>query len=453
MRAPLLRTALLALVAAGASAAELEVGVLFTRTGSGTPPDTMGAVGFEHVVTLTNGGISIHRKSDGGLIDASDLEAFWLEAGVSNSDVFDPRVLFDPMSGRFFAVTLNGRYASNEILVAVSNGSDPTLGWTGFAFDATTNQNWADFPTIGVDADAVTVASDIHPYGQEGLPVGVDVLVLPKADLLAAPASAAGATLFESVGINKIGYAPQPITRLDGGGLPVRLVSSAVTFLGVLQTSRVTGTLDALAFQQGPFLLVEALAAPPEAHAVGGGFLDTGDGHVASPVQIGDSIWAVHGATGYLGNAAIRWYELDAATLEPRQSGVIEDPSLDLLYPSIAANARDQVVIGYSASSASAYPAAYAVLGETIGGITEFGAPVWLAAGTHGWAGGVGRFGDYSATVADPSDARRFWTFQEIDAQQGTIAVAELIVVPEPGPSALVAAAALALLAARARRT
>ena len=447
-----------ALVAAAAPAGQLALEVSFTRQTGGFPPDTMGAVGPEHVVTLTNGGISVHRKSDGLLLDSAHLGAFWSDAGVSVSYPFDPRILFDPASGRFFAVALDGgSQTPNEILVAVSNDSDPTAGWTGFALDSdATDLAWADFPTIGVDADAVTIASDMHRVGQEGLPIGVDVLVAPKADLLAPAPSIAGATLFERVGIGKVGYAPQPVTRVDGGSAPIWLMSSAVAFLGVIQTARVTGTLDALAIAPGPFVLIDPLPVPPEAERPGGGFFDTGDGHFASLVQVGGSIWAVHAARGPSERAAIRWFELDAETAAVLQTGVIEDPDLDFLYPSIAANALGQVVIGYSASNATSGPSAYAVLGETVGGATVFGAPLLLWAGSD-WFGGAGvsRFGDYSATVVDPSDAELFWTFQQVSGDDGTIAVAGVRVVPEPRAATPVACVALLLLAcgrARMRR-
>ena len=59
----------------------------------------------------------------------------------------------------------------------------------------------------------------------------------------------------------------------------------------------------------------------------------------------------------------------------------------------------------------------YAVLGRTLSGITTFGRPVLLKAGVAGYfedfGAGRNRWGDYSATVADPADPFVFWTFQE----------------------------------------
>jgi hypothetical protein len=45
--------------------------------------------------------------------------------------------------------------------------------------------------------------------GSEGLPIAVDVLSIPKADLLAALPTIAGATLFERANLSVTGFAPQ----------------------------------------------------------------------------------------------------------------------------------------------------------------------------------------------------------------------------------------------------
>ena len=427
-----------ALCAGPTFAASLDVDLSFVASGfAGLPPDTMGAAGPAHVVTFTNGGVEIFRKSDGQSISHEFLGMFWFAAGVSNlSDTFDPRVVYDPGSGRFFAVSLEGRFTSNQILVAVSSSADPTQPWTGFALDSdSTDVAWADFPTIGVDADTVTIAADMHAVGEDALPIAVDVLVIPKADLLTAQPTLAGATLFERRPLATTGFAPQPVTRLDGAGLPNWLFSSGVAFVGVIQTAAIAGTPTSPTVAAGPLLRVDPMPTPPEAVQPSTTALDTGDGHFASLVGVGDSIWGVHGATGASGRAAIRWYEFDASSAAVLQSGVIDDPNRDFLYPSIAANALGQVVIGFSASSASLLPSAFAALGETMDGVTTFQEPILVRAGAGIVSGGsVQRFGDYSATVVDPADASRFWTFQEVGGAtgNGTVAVASLRVVPEP---------------------
>ena len=271
--------------------------------------------------------------------------------------------------------------------------------------------------------------------GSGSVPISVDVLVIPKSDLLAAQPTISGATLFERAKLAVTGFAPQPVTRLDGAGLPNWLLSSGVAFVGVIQTTQVAGSAMAPTIAAGPFVMVDPMPTPPEAIQPNTTLLDTGDGHFASLVRIGDSIWGVHGTTSDSGRAAIRWFEFDAASAALLQSGVLDDPNLDFLVPSIAANALGQLVIGFSASGASLVVSAFATLGETVAGVTTFAEPILIRAGTTSLVGrDLSRFGDYSATVADPSDASRFWTFQEVGGPfgAGTVTVASLRVVPEP---------------------
>jgi hypothetical protein len=95
-------------------------------------------------------------------------------------------------------------------------------------------------------------------------------------------------------------------------------------------------------------------------------------------------------------------------------SGVISAPGLDLIFPSIAVNSHDRVVIGFTGSGANQFASSYAVAGETIAGkdrVRE--SPAAGAGRARIWTQDNGRFGDYSATVLDPQDPNWFWTFQE----------------------------------------
>src|SRR6266436_1539638 len=98
-----------------------ELGVAFD------PPDTDGAVGPNAIVELLNNLYRVYDKS-GALLQTSRLQDFWLNAGVTLAGfAFDPRVVYDPASQRWFASSAaNPRVPGNPILLAVSNTSDPT---------------------------------------------------------------------------------------------------------------------------------------------------------------------------------------------------------------------------------------------------------------------------------------------------------------------------------------
>src|SRR5262249_20170392 len=69
--------------------------------------------------------------------------------------------------------------------------------------------------------------------------------------------------------------------------------------------------------------------------------------------QVGNIIWAAdsiltNSTTGPSAYDAIRWYEIDETMNTVLQSGTISDPHHDYLFPSIAANAAGDVVIGFT---------------------------------------------------------------------------------------------------------
>lgn len=151
------------------------------------PPDTMGAVGPDHVVELVNGGYRVFNNLDGSQLASSSLDAFWNAAGVNPiSFSFDPRVLYDPGEGRFYASSVDNAQQNNRILVAVSDSANPLDGWTGFAIDSdSSNGRWADFPQMSYDADGVYIGVNMFDIaGGPALSTERSTLVLPLSDLL-----------------------------------------------------------------------------------------------------------------------------------------------------------------------------------------------------------------------------------------------------------------------------
>lgn len=440
------------------AASALQIGLNFTGSRFGVdstsfPPDTMGAVGPDHVVEILNGRYAVYRKSDGVRVQTSTLSQFWTSAGQApTGSAFDPRILYDAASRRWFAVSVDNARAANNLLVAVSSSDDPTEAWSAFKIDSdSTNANWADFPTLGITSDAVVVAATMFPIGSSSLPAATGVLVLPKADLVAPVPSAAQGTLFENA---SVGFQAQPVVDLDGGGLPTTLLSASLSPLGLLLANTITG--PAAAPTLGPLqnLAIPGLPTPPSADQPGAKpNLDSGDARFSGNVVLqGGDVWAVQSVTAG-GRAAIRWLRFEPGTNILLESGLIADPSLDFTYPSIAVNDFGDIVIGMSGSGAAQFASAYAVQGRHAGGATSFDDPILLQAGVSDYQrlGGDGRnrWGDYSATVLDPTDPLAFWTFQEYVSASNVWAVQiTQLFVPEPG-TALLLAVGLALLGAR----
>jgi hypothetical protein len=442
-----------------AGAASLDIGVNFTANvgaGSDSPgdpaPDAMGAVGSDAIVTLLNGQYAVFRKSDGALLASSTSDGFWAAAGHAPlQQAFDPRLIYDPESARFYAVAVDpvADDAPSDLLVAVSNTSDPTDGWSAFAVPiAASGSVGADLPGLGVDADGVYVTASKPPSLSSAL------LVIPKADLVAAAPTLANATFIGDLPPNRFGFNPMPVSDLDGTGLPTKLVSGAVSYFGVMSAATLTGPVTAPMLTADPLIQVPPIPKAPAAQQPGAPPFDQDNGQIfrTSVVRRDGAIWAVH-TVGADGRAALHWLELDPTTDAVLQSGIIADPALDLIDGSIAVNQYGQIVIGFCGTSEDQFPSAYAVLGETIGGKTTFGDPVLLKAGSSSTVNrlpdGRNVFSDVSATVVDPDDPHVFWTIQQFGPGLGEddwgVQVTQIRVVPEPGTLALVALGAAAL--------
>lgn len=124
-----------------------------------SPPDTDGAVGPSQFVELVNGLYRVYDKS-GNVLQQLSLADFWSSAGVPEGFAFDPRVLYDSESQRWYAAAL-----ADVFLLAVSNTSDPTQGWQAVTIPIdTTGQSFGDFTRLGFNQDGVYLsATELAP--------------------------------------------------------------------------------------------------------------------------------------------------------------------------------------------------------------------------------------------------------------------------------------------------
>ena len=413
------------------------------------PPDTMGAVGPNHIVEFINGNFEVFDKTTGASLETRSLLNFWTaKVGTpapNNNNIFDPKIIFDIATGRWFAVSEDGAIdanndgvneVTNNFYIARSDTDDPRGDWDGVRVvadtDATNPTEFHDYPQVGLDADGLYICTqDFNPSGAESC------YSFPKADLLLAAPTAANMTRFENTppGLAATSGSWQPARNfgLSNGRAP--LLGSTGTALqrtdifGATAAGAGLGTVVAIAGDPGH-------AAPPAARQPDDA--DTGDGietienvaprFVANPVVIGDRMWAVHAVDGGSSNSAIRWYEINEATNAIVQTGLIANPNVDFHEPSIEVNAAGNVVIAYTCSGPTLPASVCASVGTTTAGVTTFLAPAILFVGSGTYyidfctptpmnpCQERNRWGDYSATARDPLDPATFWVFQEYTA-------------------------------------
>lgn len=410
-----------AALAASSVAAEprLRLGVNVTGSTYGVdsiyfPPDSDGAVGRRHIVELINGRYAVYSKKDGTRVQSESLQQFWTDAGATvHGLIGDPRVVFDPLSRRWFASTggFNFGNGPDDLLLAVSKSADPTQGWSGFTIPFAGPTGTAlDFPTLAFDRDGVFL------YASGTL------LVVPKSDLLASSPSVARATLLQSSAfLTPTGSVVQPVLSLDPTGLPERLLGAWDVAGTVFRRWSIGGSVTAPTLDASdafiPVSQYRGLGNQGALQRDSGTGISTGSQRFSSSLVLrNDVIWGVQTVATH-GRAAVRWFAIDAHTDAVFQEGLIADATRDVFMASIAVNACDDVVLGFNESGPSEYVSAYAVAGTTTDNVTTFGEPILLKAGAARYdeTGGEvnARWGDYSATVVDPAHPLKFWTFQE----------------------------------------
>lgn len=440
--------------------------------GNYAPPDTDGAIGNNQFVEFINGGYAVYSRTGTLLQPAVSDSQFWLNAGVSaslvNQGLSDTRVKFDPLTQRWFAaeitigaIQMAGTNANNSVLIAVSKTANPLDGWTSTNYNVAGSTRFNDYPTLSVDANAVYVGSnDFNPAGTAF--VGATISSIPKSSLLTvAPTTSGIASFVQNTASPTMGFTPQVPTNYSAAGTGTKIVAISATTLNKIQVTPINNTAAAGATLGAASTINTAfdsannpLALQPNGTRV----IDTLDDRFSGTLyQVGNKIYAAN-AVANIGGAstAVHWLVLDATTNAVLQEGLITDGANDLWQPSIAANANGDVVIGYNKSGANLNISSYAAIGKTVGGLLSFSQQVLLKTSpvdnyTDGFGGSSSRWGDYSATMVDPTDSSVFWTIQEIAVGSNTwgtqiSAIQITSAVPEPGTYALMLAG-LALFA------
>src|SRR5579883_1478660 len=108
-------------------------GLNFNQGAGWVPSDMAFAVGPNQVMQVVNGGFQVFNRAGVSLTGAQTDISFWNAAGIPTSltnaaTIFDPRLLYDSASGRFFAIEDVSNIAGdpdNQVLLGVSKTSNP----------------------------------------------------------------------------------------------------------------------------------------------------------------------------------------------------------------------------------------------------------------------------------------------------------------------------------------
>ena len=393
-----------------------------------TPPDTDGAIGPNHVMTMLNTQVRIQNRS-GTTISTTTLLSWWQALIPSVTFPFDPRITYDPYNQRWIATAAaQPGTTSSSILIAVSTTSDPTGSWHAFSILADSSGTaWADFPTVGFSKDRIAVSWNYYNISPAAAN-GVGIFVFNKASMYAGTLSEEFFYLSNST----YGLGICPAINYDTNTSTVYLLqnySGNYNGSGYLALYTITGTFGSDTLSQVSF----PKAASPWADSA------TGDANLAPQsgtsvkIHAGDSaINQLFYRNGSLWTAqtiflpassptrcSVQWWQIQTdGTIV--QHGLLDDSSgaTFYAYPSIAVNRFGDAMIGYSKFSSSQYASAdYSIHAlndpsaslESDYVIKSGESPYWkIPSGDS-----RNRWGDFSRTMVDPVNDIDFWTVQE----------------------------------------
>jgi hypothetical protein len=438
------------------------------------PPDSQGAIGPTQFLMFVNGRIKVFDKN--GVLGALNVDpTTFFEFPSGGQDVGDPRVRYDRLSQRWFLLAINFTASNNRVVLAVSDGPTITAStvWTFFYFQqnaappAGDNGKFADWPTLGVDANALYIGCNMYNLPDVSHDdywfAGTSAWVVRKSSVLGP--GPIFVTAFRNLTVNETGagpFAPMGVDNDDPTSSVGYIIGVDNATFGTMMIRRIINPGGAPLMSPNVPFTVPATSYPIAVSQLGTAYtLDGIDDRLFS-AQIrtnrltgAQTIWTAHSigvdssgvATGSANRNGTRWYQIGNIDTIPTvvQSGTIYDSSAvnprSYWMSTVAMSGQGHMGAGFSYSGA-ADRAGAGFTGRFAGdplGTTQGNINVISGASTYVVQPGftVQRWGDYSMTTVDPLDDMSMWSIQEFVSSTNVWGV-RIFKMVAPPPAAIV---------------
>lgn len=396
---------------------------------TGSPSDSTGAAGVSRYIELVNSRFAIYDRPSTLL--ASNTLNVLMGAGISDN-VFDPQVIWDPGTGRFYYTADDiDATGNNRLLVGFSKGSSPKSSSDFCKYNLNYGTlDFPDYPKLGDTQNFLLIGVNVFT-GASSTYTGSDVVAISKPSSNATCTSYSPKVNIKQDLTNANGsraFTPVPANQTDPGttgwvvARPVALPAAYVSLFKVTRSS--TGHA---AFGVPKNVPVDAYNVPANARQLNSNrLIDTSDARMTQAVvafdgRIGSGgLWTQHTVAGGAG-AAVRWYEIDVNHAKLFQQGQRDSATRFLFNGAISPDRRRQgtekkygssMVLNYNASSLTQYPDVE-VVSKIKGYAVSSPKVVATSPGpqqdfTCSTAGSVCRWGDYAAATPDPNANRSY---------------------------------------------
>lgn len=396
-----------------------------------------GAVGPQHILSMQETEIHVQSRA-GASVQRQTLDSWWQSRNTAfaNADVSQPRVIFDPASQRWIAIVAAQVVPESSfdprvsaLLLAVSQGADPTGAWHSWRFD---------MPAIGSSGFTPSIQSLTLGFNRKWIAVGAFLLDTHHREsrhrtlVFSKSTALAGAVLsyrsFEDADSTSI----TPVQTYDESQEKLYLVqtwNANAGGSGYLRVMSIQGEVGNETLSQVGYPSAPAWAASDTdtdsffgnaPQSGGSDLIATYDDRVQSAVCRDGSIWIAQTVFLPVANpnrSSVQWWKIDAPSAVVQQRGLIDDPAgaRSHAFPSLAVNAARELFVAYNAFSGTAHPGAYGrVFVPSAGGY----APMPEIAIKQGEAyylkdARVNPWGPASVACLDPANPGSFWSLQQ----------------------------------------
>jgi hypothetical protein len=387
-------------------------------------PDAAGAVGPKHTAVLDDRGFVVQDKATGKVLRDETQHEFWLKVLPAKSfdlHANDPRLLYDPMSQRWFA-WVQGLDPQNGYL-AVSTTSDPTQPWRGIKMPFPPHNYGA---RIGFDKNGLYIS--VH-NGSNDLKKAQTCYAIPMKDVVAADGpNLANMHAFKDLEIeafpatdldsSKAPTSPAVLLHREFGDTASKLFLYKITWEGKkasISEAQAIPLSKTYRTPNGASKLFQAVQPAPGLN------LRADEGRrTLSVFAHGGSVFGCNAAKSKIDSrCGILWYEVRVRDGALLQEGFVDSPDCDYLVPSCAVDSKGNIGLGCTRTSAKEFPSIYVMMHAATDAAGTMRAPVLAVKGTayyrsppSGKTNAIG-WGNYSSTCLDPEDPTLIWTCQE----------------------------------------
>jgi hypothetical protein len=306
-------------------------------------------------------------------------------------------------------------------LLSISKTSDPLGQWWNYKIDATVDGakqtfNWADYPSLGVDAQALYVTANMFQFDNEF--AYAKIRVIPKDG----PYSGGAVKFRDFVKMKNIdgtfAFTIQPSHTYGAPGAQY-MVSSFFPEGDQLSLWTITNPTGAAKLTMKS-ITVSPYSLPPNATQKGGGatMLETGDVRVLNAVFRGGSVWCALTTTHDFGGgnvAAIHWFQINPSAGTLVQQGIYGSDGLHYSFPAVAPDSNGNMTMVFSRSGANEFISIYYTGRKASDPPGILQGSALLKAGIANFvkldSSGKNRWGDYAGISSDPADSLRVWFY------------------------------------------